>query len=103
MQSPESVARQIAAIEALVEQGAWNEIEAIVRGLPALVESFAEQDRKPALLALKRFLDLLEAKVERLSSEIGAELGALRGGQKAAGQYRACARMAADFDVTSDM
>ena len=97
MLSPESVARQIAAIEALVAEGAWNEIEAIVRGLPALVESFAEQDRKPALVALKQFLDGLEARVERLSGEVGAELGALRGGQKAARQYQACARMGRRF------
>jgi hypothetical protein len=97
MQSPESVKRQIAAIEVLVEQGAWNEIEAIVRGLPALVESFAEADRKPALVTLKQFLDTLEAKVERLSGEIGAELGALRGGQKAARHYRACARVGRGF------
>jgi hypothetical protein len=97
MPLPESVARQIAAIEALVEQGAWNEIEVIVRGLPALVESFAESDRKPALVTLKRFLDTLEARVERLSGEVGAELGALRGGQKAARHYRACARAGRGF------
>jgi hypothetical protein len=91
MPLPDSVSRRIAAIDALVGQGAWSDAEALVGGLPELIDALPELERKPALLALSSFLDELETRIRSTSDEVAGELGAVRTGRRAADRYRACA------------
>ena len=102
MPLPDPVRQQMAAIEALIAERAWDEVEVIVGRLPELIEALSEAERGPALLALGPFLDSLAVTIRSASDEVASELGALRNGRKAAGSYRDCAALPA-FDVSQDM